>query len=203
MPGMRYRARPSSSAAARRGVAASGTSIPVPFRAVAAGVLAGAVALLGAGCSAGSDAGVQRAAPGAVQTTLRSSADGVELSMKARNVDLDISGAAVVLDPSGTAYVRMTVRNLGPAAEHLGMVSFDDGSQATLKGDTAPVGSLSTAGVRLESGVATAFGAPSSAKQPSIALPAGTAVKAGGTEPVMLMFGIAGLVRLDLPVRTG
>lgn len=172
------------------------------LRAATAVVLLAALALVGTGCSAGSDAGVQRAAPGVEQTTLRSSADGVSLSMKARNVDLEISGATVRVDPSGTAYVQMNVRNLGPVAEHLGLVSLADGSQATLKGDTAPAGSLSTAGVRLESGATTAFGAPSSAAQPSITLPGGTAVKAGATEPVMLMFGIAGLVRLDLPVRT-
>jgi hypothetical protein len=46
-------------------------------------------------------------------------------------------------------------------------------------------------------------------KDPSIVLPSSAAAavraagrKAGGTVPVMLMFGIAGTVQLDVPVRS-
>jgi hypothetical protein len=177
-----------------------GTS-PRFSRASAAVVLAVALPLLAGGCSAGSDAGVQRTLPGAAQTTLSSSADGVSLSMKARNVDLEISAASVRLEPSGAAYVQLTVRNDGPVTEHLALVSVAGGGQATLKGGTALSGSLTTAGVLLGSGSSVGFGAPSGSKEPSILLPAGTGRKAGGTEPVMLEFAIAGLVHLDLPVR--
>jgi len=171
------------------------------FTRTAAALLAAVLPLLAGGCSAGSDAGVQRTLPGAVQTTLSSSADGVSLSMKARNVDLEIGAASVRLEPSGTAYVDLTVRNQGPVTEHLALVSEADGGQAVLKGGTAPSGSLTTAGVAMGSGSTVGFGAPSGTKEPSIALPADASRKVGGTESVMVVFAIAGLVHLDLPVR--
>ncbi|MHA6762349.1 hypothetical protein [Streptacidiphilus sp. PAMC 29251] len=174
-------------------------------RATTAALLAAALPFLAAGCSAGSDAGVQRTVPGAAQTTLSTSADGVSLSMKARNVDLQIDTASVRIDPAGTAYVDLTVRNLGPAAEHLAVVSVAGGGQATLKGGSAATGPLTTAGILLDSGSSTGFDAPgatgSATKDPSILLPADPSRKVGGTESVMLVFGIAGLVHLDLPVR--
>ncbi|MEY9962126.1 hypothetical protein ABIA33_000147 [Streptacidiphilus sp. MAP12-16] len=160
-------------------------------------VLAAVLLALATGCSAGGSAGVQRAAPGAAQTTMRTGADGVSLSMKARNVDLEITGATVRFDPSGTARLDLTVHNQGPVTEHLALVSLPGGGQATLQGGTAPSGSLSTAGVRLDAGSSTAFGA----KAPSIVLPPVKDLRAGGTLRVMLMFGIAGLVDLDVPVR--
>jgi hypothetical protein len=170
-------------------------------RAAAVVLLAAALPLLATGCSAGSDAGVQRTLPGAAQTTLSSSADGVSLSMKARNVDLEISAASVRLEPSGAAYLDFTVSNQGPATEHLALVSVASGGQATLKGGSSLSGSLTTAGVLLGSGSTVGFGAPSGAQEPSILLPADASRKAGGTESVMVEFAIAGLVHLDLPVR--
>jgi hypothetical protein len=84
-----------------------------------------------------------------------------------------------------------------------------DGGQARLNGGPAAEGLLSTAGIRLDSGQSLVFGAPTDVKDPSIVLPptATAAVrtaeaKAGGTVPVMLMFGIAGTVHLDVPVRS-
>ena len=177
-----------------------GTS-PRFSRAAAAALLAAVLPLLATGCSAGSDAGVQRTLPGAAQTTLSSSADGVSLSMKARNVDLRISGASVRVDPSGAAYVVLTVNNRGPVTEHLALVSLAGGAQAVLKGGKTLSGSLTTAGVLLGSGSSVGFGAPSGSKDPSILLPADTSRKVGGTESVMVEFAIAGLVHLDLPVR--
>ena len=171
------------------------------FTRAAAVLLAAALPLLVTGCSAGSGAGVQRTLPGVAQTTLSSSADGVSLSMKARNVDLEIGSASIRLEPSGTAYLDLTVRNRGPVTEHLALVSLSGGDQAVLKGGSAPSGSLSTAGGALGSGSTVGFGAPSGTKQPSITLPADASRKAGGTEPVMVVFAIAGLVHLDLPVR--
>jgi hypothetical protein len=171
-------------------------------RAAAALLAAALLPALVAGCSASGAAGVQRAAPGAAQTAVHTSADGVSLSLTARNVDLEISAATVRLSASGAAYVQLTVRNLGPVTEHLALVSTPSGGVGTLKGGNTPSGSLSTAGVRLDSGSSTDFGAPSATTSPSIVLPPDKDLKAGATEPVMLMFGIAGLVHLDLPVRT-
>ncbi|MFC1413904.1 hypothetical protein ACEZCY_32620 [Streptacidiphilus sp. N1-12] len=178
----------------------AGPSRPVRvLRATTVALLAATLPFLAVGCSAGSDAGVQRTVPGAAQTTLSSGPDGVSLSMKARNVDLQLDAASVRLDPSGTAHLDLTVRNLGPVAEHLSLVSVVGGGQATLKGGAAATGPLTTAGILLDSGSSTGF--DSGPKNPSILLPADTSRKAGGTESVMLMFGIAGLVHLDLPVR--
>ena len=162
-----------------------------------------------AGCSANGSDGVQRAAPGSAQTSLSSGPDGVSYSVQARNVDLALTGATLRLDPaSGKASLQFTLDNKGPVTEHLGLVTVD-GGQAQLNGGPAAEGLLSTAGIRLDSGTSTAFGAPTDVKDPSIVLPssADAAVraagqKAGGTVPVMLMFGIAGTVQLNVPVRS-
>ena len=162
-----------------------------------------------AGCSADGSDGVQRTAPGSVQTTLSSGPDGVSYSVEARNVDLALTGATLRLDPaSGKASLQFTVDNKGPVTEHLGLVTVD-GGQAQLNGGPAAEALLSTAGIRLDSGTSTAFGAPTDVKDPSIVLPSSAAAavaaagrKTGGTVPVTLMFGIAGTVHLDVPVRS-
>ena len=128
---------------------------------------------------------------------MRTGANGVSLSMKARNVDLEITAATVSLAPSGSAYLDFTVDNLGPVTEHLALVSVPGSGSGTLTGAAAGNGALSTAGIQIASGGSTVF----DAKAPSIVLPPVKGLKAGATLPVLLEFGIAGLVHLDVPVR--
>ncbi|WP_370147645.1 hypothetical protein [Streptacidiphilus sp. EB129] len=162
-------------------------------RTACAALLAVTLPVLVAGCSSGT--GVQREAPGEVQSTARTDATGASLSMRARNVDLSITAATVRVDSSGTARLEFTVRNAAPEAEHLSTVTVPGGGQATLQGGGSAT--LSTAGVLLAAGGSTTFGSTS----PSIVLPPAKGLTVGSTLPVSLFFGVAGLVRLDVPVK--
>jgi hypothetical protein len=165
-------------------------------RALLSAALAAAVAGLATGCGSGT---VQRVAPGVVQSSVSTSADGTDWSMRARNVDLTIKDAVVELGPSGQARLDFTVDNEGPVTEHLSVVSVPGMGQATLEGSAGPVNALSTAGIMIDSGSSATFGAGT----PSVVLPSGNGLKAGGTSPVLLEFGVAGLVHLTVPVKAG
>ncbi|MBC3843704.1 hypothetical protein GXW82_36265 [Streptacidiphilus sp. 4-A2] len=90
-----------------------------------------------------------------------------------------------------------TVDNEGPVTEHLAVVSVPGIGQAALQGSSGPVNALSTAGIMIDSGSSATFGAAA----PSVELPSAKGLKAGGTSPVLLEFGIAGLVHLTVPVK--
>ena len=169
------------------------------MRTSASTVLLGAVVLaLATGCSSGSTS-VQRVSPGVVQSSVSTDAAGTTWSMRARNVDLTIKNAAVHLGPSGTALLEFTVDNKGPVTEHLDLVSVPGIGQATLQGSAGAANALSTAGVLVYSDGSATFGT----RAPSITLPSVKGLKAGGTTPVLLEFGVAGLVRLTVPVLAG
>lgn len=165
-------------------------------RALCAAAAAAVVAVLAAGCSSGT---VQRVAPGVAKSSESTSADGTSWSMVARNVDLTITDAAVHLGASGTARLEFTVDNKGPVTEHLGMVSVPGLGQANLVGSTGPVNALSTAGIMIDSDSSATFGTSA----PAVALPSTKGLTAGGTTPVLLEFGLAGLVHLTVPVLAG
>ncbi|MFC5907769.1 hypothetical protein [Streptacidiphilus monticola] len=145
-----------------------------------------------AGCAGNS---VERAAPGAVTSSVRTSADGTDLSVRGRNVDLRLTQVAVRLGPSGPR-LDLTVDNEGPVTEHLALASVD-GTQATLHGGATADTGLSPAGVRIAPAAKVAFG---TANAPSATLPTTATLKAGEDVPVMLQFGIAGMIRLQVPV---
>jgi hypothetical protein len=161
-------------------------------------LLGAAVLALATGCSSGSTT-VQRVAPGVATSTTSTDAAGTSWSMRARNVDLAIKNAAVHLGPSGTARLEFTVDNEGPVAEHLDTVSVPGLGQATLQGSAGAANALSTAGVLIYSGGSATFGTAA----PSVTLPPSKDLKAGGTTQVLLVFGIAGLVHLTVPVLAG
>ena len=163
-------------------------------RALLSAVIASAVAVLATGCGSGT---VQRVAPGTAQSTTSTSADGTDWSTRARNVDLSIKDALVELGPAGTARLYFTVDNQGPVTEHLAVVSVPGLGQATLQGSAGPVNALSTAGIMIDSGSSATFGAGA----PSVAPPSAKGLRAGGSTPVLLEFGIAGLVHLTVPVK--
>ncbi|WP_052438991.1 hypothetical protein [Streptacidiphilus jiangxiensis] len=160
--------------------------------AIALPVLALSAALALSGCSSG---GVQRELPGAAQSSSSTGADGTDFSVTSRNVDLKIIKAAVHLGASGGAQLEMGVTNAGPVTEHLAVVAVE-GKRATLQGAPA-TNPLSVAGVLIASGSTASFGA---ANGPRVVLTNGAALKVGGTVPVMLQFGVAGMVRIDVPV---
>ncbi len=169
-------------------------------RVLCAAAAAAVVAVLASGCSSGSNGGnVQRVSPGVAQSSESTSADGTSWSMRARNVDLTITDAAVHLGAAGTARLEFTVDNKGPVTEHLAMVSVPGLGQANLVGSTGPVNALSTAGIMIDSQSSATFGTSA----PAVALPSTKGLTAGGTTPVLLEFGIAGLVHLTVPVLAG
>ncbi|QMU72945.1 hypothetical protein [Streptacidiphilus sp. P02-A3a] len=163
-------------------------------RALQSAALAAAVAVLATGCGSGT---VQRVAPGVDQSTTSTGADGTDWSTQARNVDLSIKNAVVQLGASGTARLYFTVDNAGPVTEHLAVVSVPGLGQATLQGSAGPVNALSTAGIMIDSGSSAVFGAGA----PAVVLPSAKGLTPGGTTPVLLEFGIAGLVHLTVPVK--
>jgi hypothetical protein len=159
--------------------------------ALALPVLALSAALALSGC-AGS--GVQRELPGTAQSSASVGADGTDFSVQGRNVDLKIAKAAIHLGTAGGAQLEMGVTNSGPVTEHLALVAVQ-GKVATLAGTASDAKSV--AGVLIASGSTASFGA---ANGPKVVLTNGAALKSGGTVPVMLQFGIAGMVRIDVPV---
>lgn len=162
------------------------------FRAaIALPVLALSAALALSGCST---SGVQRELPGTAQSSSSVGPDGTDYSVTGRNVDLRITKAAVHLGATGGAQLEMGVTNAGPVTEHLALAAVQ-GKVATLDGTAN--NAKSTAGVLIASGSTAAFGA---ANGPKIVLTNGAALKSGGTVAVMLQFGIAGMVRIDVPV---
>ena len=165
-------------------------------RTLQSAALAAAVAVLAAGCGSGT---VQRETPGVAQSSVSTSADGTNWSMRARNVDLSIKDAVVELAPSGTARLDFTVDNEGPVTEHLAVVTVPGMGQATLQGSAGPANALSTAGIMIDSGTSATFGTSA----PSVVLPSAKGLAPGGTSPVLLDFGIAGLVHLTVPVKAG
>ncbi|WP_037602287.1 hypothetical protein [Streptacidiphilus rugosus] len=161
--------------------------------AFALSALALSAALALSGC-AGS--GVQREEPAAAQSSISTGADGTNLSLRGRNVDLRITKAAVHLGASGGAQLGLAVDNAGPVTEHLALASVD-GVQAKLVGGDPKANPLSVAGVLIASGTTAQFGVPGA---PKIVMTNGAALKPGGTVPVMLQFGVAGMIRMDVPV---
>ncbi|WP_042390498.1 hypothetical protein [Streptacidiphilus melanogenes] len=159
--------------------------------AIALPVLALSAALALSGCASG---GVQRELPGTAHSSVSVGADGTDYAVQGRNVDLKITKAAVHLGAAGGAQLQMGVTNSGPVTEHLALVAVQ-GQVATLDGTAN--NAKSVAGVLIASGSTASFGA---ANGPKVVLTNGAALKPGGTVAVMLQFGIAGMVRIDVPV---
>jgi hypothetical protein len=73
------------------------------------------------------------------------------------------------------------------------MVATPNGGRATLRGNSTGNGSLSTSGVLLNPGTTVTFGGQNG---PAVQLPDVNGAVAGGTLPLTLQFGVAGLVHL-------
>lgn len=122
------------------------------------------------------------------------------VTVKLADMDLRITAAVARLDSSGDGTLSMRIANGGGVPEHVDMVELPDGSRATLTGGKAVNGSLSTAGVLIQSGTAVTFGSPGG---PAAALHGAHGVTAKHTLPLIIQFGVAGLVRLQAQVVSG
>ncbi|MEU6148313.1 hypothetical protein ABZ848_49325 [Streptomyces sp. NPDC047081] len=167
-------------------------------RTVAAAALSSALIALTAGCGgtghhSGPESGTSRAGtPGVTSSPGR-------LSVRTADVDLTITGAVAHLDRSGDGSLTMSIRNDGAVPEHLGMVATPDMGRGVLEGGKTAEGngSLSTAGILLQSGTAVAFRGDG----PRVELHHVHGVTTRHTLPLSLQFGVAGLVRLQARVE--
>lgn len=126
-----------------------------------------------------------------------SSAAGM-VSIKTPRVDLSITHAVAHLDASGSGTLTMTVHNGSSVPEHLDMVGTPDGGRGVLTGKSgaAASGSMTSAGILLESGSTVTFAQAG----PSVRLTDVHGVTDAHTLPVVLQFGVARLVHLSAVV---
>lgn len=118
--------------------------------------------------------------------------------MRGPGVDLVIRDAVIRPHASGgDAELDMTVRNASGVPEHLGAVMVTSGGAGTLSGGKRANGSLSSAGILIEPGSAVVFGGHG---DPAVLLPVPGHRVADAPVPVIFQFGVAGLVRLRVPV---
>jgi hypothetical protein len=123
------------------------------------------------------------------------------IHVAANGVDLRLSGATAHLDSTGSGDLSMTVENSGSVAEHLDMVGTSDGGRGTLTGGSGTgSGAMATSGIQILPGGKAGFGA---GRGPRIHLTRVHGVTAHGTLPIVLEFGVAGLVRLQARVSHG
>nr|WSZ18849.1 hypothetical protein OH837_38715 [Streptomyces canus] len=147
---------------------------------------------LTAGCTHGSTP----ATPSPHRTGTTSSPG--ETVARASGIDLTVTHAVAHLDRTGDGTLTMTVRNDDGVPEHLGMVATPDGGRGALVGDKSAKGSgmLDTAGILLRDGTAVTFDGDG----PRVLLRHVRGVTARHTLPVVLQFGVAGLVRVQAQV---
>ncbi|MEU9207731.1 hypothetical protein AB0D27_07185 [Streptomyces sp. NPDC048415] len=155
-----------------------------------------ALAFLTAGCSDNSSSHAAGPAPASAG---HPSVPG-RVHVDVADVDMTITDAVAHLDHSGDGSLNMSVRNDDGVPEHLGMVATPDGGRGVLVGgkSTEGNGSLSTAGILLQSSTTVTFGADG----PRVVLHHVHGVTAKHTLPVALQFGVAGLVRLQARVTS-
>lgn len=120
-------------------------------------------------------------------------------TVSGNHVDLSIKDAVVHRLASGGARLDMTVHNGSGVPEHLGDVIVPGGGRGTLHGGSGADGSKSTAGILLTRGSSTVF----SSRPPSVTLPSVHGMLPGHVLPVTFQFGVAGMVRLRVPVSGG
>ncbi|WP_405529861.1 hypothetical protein OG426_48085 [Streptomyces canus] len=121
-----------------------------------------------------------------------------EAVARARGIDLTVTHAVAHLDRAGDGTLTMTVRNDDGVPEHLGMVATPDSGRGTLVGGKSAKGNgmLDTAGILLLDGTGVTFGGDG----PRVLLRHARGVTARHTLPVVLQFGVAGLVRIQARV---
>ncbi|WP_329459320.1 hypothetical protein [Streptomyces sp. NBC_01497] len=149
-----------------------------------------AACLTGCGGHSSPDASPAAPTPSGTPGQVEASSNGAVVS---------VTGAVAHLDHSGDGTLTMTVSNSGTVTDHLDMVGVPGGARGALGGGKNPKGNgaMNTAGILILPDGSTTFG---SAGGPSVALRHVSGVTSGHTLPVILQFGVAGLVRLQAHV---
>lgn len=161
-----------------------------------AAALCAALVALTAGCAASDHDTPADGGPSPVGTPTTPG----RVSVQVPGADLTINGAVAHLDRSGDGALTMSVRNEDGVPEHLDMVTTPDGGRGALAGDSSTEGngSLSPAGILLQTGTTVTFGGSG----PRILLRHVRGVTPQHTLPIALQFGVAGLVRLQARVTS-
>ncbi|WP_329272524.1 hypothetical protein [Streptomyces pseudovenezuelae] len=164
-------------------------------RTTLAGTISALLVILTAGCAHDSPT----AAPSTPGSAAATSTPG-EATAQARGVDLTVTHAVAHLDRSDDGTLTMTVRNDDGVPEHLGMVATPDRGRGTLVGGKSAKGNgmLDTAGILLLDGSSVTFDGDG----PHVLLHHVHGITAQHTLPVVLQFGVAGLVRVRAQVTT-
>lgn len=118
-----------------------------------------------------------------------------QTTAKGPTTNLVITDAAAHVDAAGNGELTMVVRNDSSVPEHLAAVTTRGGA-ATLVGVGDNNGSLSPAGILLNPATTTTFGDSG----PRILLHGTAGVLRAKTLPLLLEFGVAGLVHLQARV---
>ncbi|MEU9154954.1 hypothetical protein AB0D59_31455 [Streptomyces sp. NPDC048417] len=174
------------------------TGTSPPSRTLLVASLYVALAIATTGCADNSSA---HTADAASPSTGGTAAPGSVHVVVAGEVDLTVTGAVARLDRFGDGSLAMTVRNDDGVPEHLGMVATPDGRRGELVGGKSAEGdgSLSTAGILVTSGTSVTFGATDG---PRVLLHHVRGISARHTLPVVLQFGVAGLIRFQARVSS-
>jgi copper(I)-binding protein len=113
--------------------------------------------------------------------------------------DLVISGVRLHPAANGTDTLTMSVKNGGTAPETLNAVLTPAGGRSDLTGSARKdgAGAMGSAGVLVPAGDTVTFGGHG---DPAVSLHGATDVRAGHWARVIFQFGVAGLVRAEIPV---
>ncbi len=163
-------------------------------RTLRAAAVGAALLLLATACSHAPAAAPAHPAPAAPAGSTPGRA-----SVTVPGADLRISDAVARLDAAGDGQLTMKVRNDSGVPDHLAMIGTPDGGRAVLRGDLGTNGSPTSAGILIQTGTTVAFG---SAGGPQALLRTVHGVTAQHTLPMLLQFGVAGLIRLQARVST-
>ncbi|MFG1809577.1 hypothetical protein [Streptomyces sp. NPDC049040] len=120
--------------------------------------------------------------------------------VKVPGVDLSITDAVAHLDASGSGILTMTVRNGNGVPEHLDMVGTPGGGRGVLAGKSGEPGSgsMTGGGILFQPGSTVTF----AGSGPSVRLAGVHGVTDERTLPLVLQFGVAGLVHLSAVVSS-
>ncbi|WP_345649147.1 hypothetical protein [Streptomyces tremellae] len=165
-----------------------------PFVTAAAVVLPAALAACLTGCGGHSPSGASSSpapAPSGTPGRVEASSNGAAVT---------VTGAVAHLDAAGDGSLTMTVRNSGSVTDHLDMVGVPGGARGTLGGGRDPKadGAMDPAGILIQSDGATTFGAKGG---PTVTLHHVKDVTGRRTLPLILQFGVTGLVRFEARVE--
>ncbi|MCQ4080938.1 hypothetical protein NGB36_10080 [Streptomyces sp. RB6PN25] len=166
----------------------------IPARTLRTAAVSATLAVLAAACSGNSSEPTAPTTSTGGSTSAPTTPGRIDAT--APGIDLHITDAVAHLDATGTGEVTMTIRNGGGVPEHLDMVAAPGGARATLQGGSAVNGSMTTSGILLQPASTTTFGGPG----PRILFHQVRGITADHTLPLILQFGVAGLVHLQARV---